>query len=461
MPHFYSGILLVSCLLLLCVVRDCHSAEAVPTEKEEASSSSLLFEPSKDIQVLGPSNFPKPSWKTGFREAKVVLEPHFGTHRPDADVVMAYAEGYTLPYYLSFVESLKAVGFEGDIVLFIAQQSYLKDGVEEYLRAQPHMIVYQANLTCYKEDRITKGPRSILNGQPDIFQMCSIDHAYAVPKVDGKAPSAQLDDDTITATQKEESESSEWTTVEDPREGRAVATLRYELYWMWSLHYNPRQWIMVVDARDSYFQSNPFADVPRRPESTKGGGLLHFFGENSEATRLGLSRKNKNWIQRGYGSEVLEALKNKPTICSGATMGEQVGMEMYLRAMVNEKDESPIRMTGADQGFHNYLYYSSKLAGATAIEKIVLWEQGLGVVNNLGALREISLEERGILNATTYEVYNNVREDTKQQRSLSPVVHQWDRDKTLFHHRHGKVFDQLSKEWNIKKQTLKDHAQEQ
>lgn len=34
-------------------------------------------------------------------------------------------------------------------------------------------------------------------------------------------------------------------------------------------------------------------------------------------------------------------------------MGEQVAVETYLRAMVNEHDECEVRMTGSDQGFHN------------------------------------------------------------------------------------------------------------
>ena len=115
---------------------------------------------------------------------------------------------------------------------------------------------------------------------------------------------------------------------------------------------------MLLDARDSYFQSNPFSNLPRHNPSSEDdskpdSGLLYMFGENAEATRLGKSRKNRNWLQRGYGDAVVEALKDKPTICSGSTMGEQIAVETYLRAMVNEHDESHTRMTGSDQGFHN------------------------------------------------------------------------------------------------------------
>lgn len=407
--------LLFICSLFLVIAHSSGKVEALKDDDDVEEVT--LWEPADAIRVLGPTNFPKPSSKAG-KNAKVVLQPFFGTHRSDADVVMAYAEGYTLAYYLSFVSSLQDTGFDGDIVLCVAPLSYLAPGVEEYLRSQPNMVVYLADMICYEEDRVTKGQRTVKNGSPDAFQMCAFDHVYAIPQEDGSLQ-----------------------TVEDPREGRVVASLRYELYWMWCLHYNPNQWIMLLDARDSYFQLDPFANLPRRSNSTSG--LLHFFGENAEATRLGLSTKNMKWLLKGYGPYVLDALKDKPTICSGATMGEQIAIETYLRAMVNEKDESPIRMTGADQGFHNYLYWSNKLANADRIESITVFDHGKGVVNNLGALREKPLDKQGVYNPKSNEVYN-------WDHTLSPVVHQWDRDKKLHNWRFRIKFSELESEYKKK-----------
>jgi len=142
-------------------------------------------------------------------------------------------------------------------------------------------------------------------------------------------------------------------TAQDPREGRVVATLRYEWYWIWCQRYNRHSWIMLIDARDSFFQSNPFANLPRETDTNRPDGLLFLYGENADATRLGKSTKNRKWILNGYGEATLEALKDKPTICSGSTMGENIAIETYLRAMVNEHDECKIKMTGSDQGFHN------------------------------------------------------------------------------------------------------------
>lgn len=72
--------------------------------------------------------------------------------------------------------------------------------------------------------------------------------------------------------------------------------------------------------------------------------------ENTRATRLGLSVKNRKWLERGYSVGLSLIMKDKPTICSGSTMGEQIAMEAYLRAIINEWDETGILMKGADQG---------------------------------------------------------------------------------------------------------------
>jgi hypothetical protein len=53
-----------------------------------------------------------------------------------------------------------------------------------------------------------------------------------------------------------------------------------------------------------------------------------------------------------------------------------------------------------------------------------VWEQGKGIINNLGALRTKPFEEWGFYNKDTWEVHN-------WDGTLSPVVHQFDRDKHL------------------------------
>ena len=169
-----------------------------------------------------------------------------------------------------------------------------------------------------------------------------------------------------------------------------------------ALHYDPHSWILLVDARDTVFQTNPFANLPRSSsqknpstEAVTDSGLLYFFGENRDATRIGLSKQNNKWIRTSYGDILGDVLANKPTICSGATLGEQIALETYLRAVVAEADETKVVLVGSDQGFHNRLYYSSKLANALTIRSITVFDQGTGIVNNMGAMRTRPLEEWG------------------------------------------------------------------
>jgi hypothetical protein len=369
-----------------------------------------MFEPVEEIARLGPSHFPKPTHLYHDHDSVVpVARPIIGEHRPNVHAVFAYAEGYALDHYILFLQTLRETGFDGDVVLAISDDPH--DDIVEFLSFHKHVVVYKASLDCFDQDRITRAPRRrIKNQATDVFQMCQLKNIYA----------------------------NSTTTQQDARAGRVVATLRYEWYWIWSLQYQPQQWILLLDARDSMFQLDPFPDtLPVTNQST-----LYFFGENSNATRLGNSRKNANWLRNAYGMVVLQALKNKPTLCSGSTMGNQRAIETYLRAMVNEWDETDIGMTGADQGFHNYLYYSHKLAGA--IDTLVVWEQGKSIVNNLGALRTSSLTEWGIYNETTHQVFN-------WDGSLSPVAHQWDRDQHLFRYTTQQRMPQMVKTWSQQK----------
>ena len=82
-----------------------------------------------------------------------------------------------------------------------------------------------------------------------------------------------------------------------------------------------------------------------------------------------------------------------------------------------------------------------------SIRHIVVWEQGRGIINNLGALRSKPLSEWGILDPVHKDVYQ------WDGKTKSPVVHQYDRDKGLhaylFRHRHK----EWMKQWKKTKET--------
>ena len=183
----------------------------------------------------------------------VSLEPTFGKHRAHADAIFAFAEGYELKIYLTFLESLKATGYNGDLVLSVSALDKLKPGVEEYLRSHHkeenevglNVVVYTVTWICYTGD----GKQA--DGANEGQRMCELVGMYSTG--DGEA-------------------------VKDPREPRPVATARYELYWAWSLQYDPHNWLMLIDSRDAFFQTDPFASLDRTEDASLDNGLLYFFG---------------------------------------------------------------------------------------------------------------------------------------------------------------------------------------
>ena len=378
-------------------------------------------------------SYPSPAAMAG-EDAVVLLEPTFGRHRPDKNAILAFAEGYDIKIYLLFLETLRSARYRGDIVLAVSSISKLKAGVEEYLRSFAegginadvggmNVVVYTVDWTCYKDGKVASGPK-------EGMRRCKLNGAYGIPNPN---------------------ESDERPAVaEDPRDARPVATARYELYWAWSLRYNPSRWIALVDSRDTYFQSDPFEALEGGRERKKvggddtapaatseeddygsEGGELHLFEENADSAKLGESTFNRNWLTTAYGLGVVSSFLDKPIVCSGSTLGRQVAVESYLRAMVAQFDETGCMSKGCDQGFHNYLHYSGSLESLGGIKRVIVNQQGRGIINNLGLLREKPLREQGVLE--TSEETRNVggMRVLNWDGSPSSVVHQFDRDKEL------------------------------
>jgi len=403
---------------------------------------------------------------------EVILEPTYGTHRPDQDAVFAFAEGYDLGVYVTFVESLKATGFTGDIVFAVSHIRGLKDGVADYLNyysqqgeeeensdhgssslssssSSPRVISYALEWECYKKSGARISPTN------NEGRGSTVNHGFSDCKIHGLYSDGK--DNTHTG-------------AEDPRPTRPVATARYELYWIWSRRYREHSSILIVDARDAYFQSNPFAFVP--PPSTKSGQQqppkivsyeqailddgsgssisnsnsnhkecrLDLFEENYEAVNIAKSHYNSRWISTAYGKEALKLIRSKPVICSGSSMGSQKAMELYSRAMVAQFDKTKCKQVGCDQGFHNYLYYEGGLKPFLAAHQctINVHRQGDGAVNNLAAMRNSSLRLQGVLVTSKANTKTNkiAADDgivvmNNDKSTLSPVIHQFDRDDEL------------------------------
>lgn len=313
------------------------------------SHNDLLKQSDEEVvKVSGPTYFPPPTHKVG-DDGVPYLKPALGTHRKDQDAVVAYASEYQIQNYVVFIESLRRTGYKGDIVLSVTEGDLKNKEIHDYLSNAEGVVVYSPEHVCYNFEG------EVVDNAKGGMRTCRLNNLWGTKGEDGSV------------------------TVEpgDPRPQRTLATARYEIYWIIIMNYDPNSWILVVDARDTYFQANPFTDVPRNTDPSGQSGLLYYFGENIEATRLGLSPQNSKWLNTAYGDAVARALKDKPTICSGASMGEQIAMESYVRAMVAEADETGTVLMGADQGFHNFMYYSGKLRNSMRIHDIVVFDQGM------------------------------------------------------------------------------------
>ena len=257
--------------------------------------------------------------------SKVILQPTFGSHRDTNAVVFAFAEGYDLNVYITFIESLKSTGFKGDVVLSISHVDGMKNGVEEYLRwysQQPddtlRVISYALQWECYKKS----GTRILPTNNEG--RGSTTNHGFSDCKIHGLYSSGKDN-----------------RPADDPRDARPVATARYELYWIWSKQYTATSSILIVDVRDTFFQSNPFTFTSSSPPSLESESCkLDLFEENFAAVDIGRSQYNSRWIKSAYGQNVLKLIEKQPVICSGSTMGTQFAIELYSMAMVAQFDRT-------------------------------------------------------------------------------------------------------------------------
>jgi hypothetical protein len=193
-------------------------------------------------------SWPSPLDKASGPGATIILEPAFGSHRSNSNAIFVFAEGYDLSIYLAFIESLSNSGYTGDVVISISTEDKLKPGVKDYLTSKNtgeglNIVGYEVKWDCFKQSG------EAATGSNEGMNHCQMNHVFGDANKD---------------------------PVSDPREARPVATARYELYWMWSLKYEAKSWIMLIDARDAWFQLDPFAGL--EGQVSDDGGELHLFG---------------------------------------------------------------------------------------------------------------------------------------------------------------------------------------
>ena len=223
----------------------------ISSDADADSQQQIIGDTSGDKDVMRPpkgtERWPSPSGKAGV-DTTILLKPAFGSHRPASDAILVFAEGYDLSIYLALVESLISTGYSGDLVLSISNEEKLKPGVKDYLQSKNsksggvNIVAYMVNWSCFKQSG------EVASGSNEGINHCKMDNAFG---------------------------DASGNPISDPRDPRPVATARYEIYWMWSLHYNKESWLMLIDARDVWFQLQPFEELTNQG---KVSGELHLFG---------------------------------------------------------------------------------------------------------------------------------------------------------------------------------------
>ena len=170
--------------------------------------------------------------------------------------------------------------------------------------------------------------------------------------------------------------------------------------------------VLLIDVRDSYFQGDPFAIIPRDASTP----AFHAF-KGVETITIGECGWNGGWVKDCFGDAVLAELSAQNIVCSGVSLGTMDVVFEYLQLMddvVMGRKQAPVAQAarfpacernGVDQGVHNVLVHKK------LIRALTLWSQRDAPVANLQA-------KRARVSGLTV---------TNELGTRVPVVHQYDR----------------------------------
>ncbi|CAM9713655.1 unnamed protein product, partial [Phaeothamnion confervicola] len=166
--------------------------------------------------------------------------------------------------------------------------------------------------------------------------------------------------------------------------------------------------VLMVDVRDTIFQSNPFSLV--------SGTGLHVFRGIEDRT-IGKCGWNGGWVRDCYGDAALKRVADRPILCSGVSAGMAANAKAYVAAMAKQLLSEPLQRcerNGVDQGVHNYLIHIG------AIPDVQTFGQESGPVANMQMYKLAGSSKDGSIPVV-------------QNRAGKAVVvaHQYDRNKAF------------------------------
>jgi len=316
------------------------------------------------------------TWSKKFCNWKVSLPLHSKGTNNGTIIGMATGTAYTFDKLIPFCKSIRSTGFQGEVLIGVSKLGKVQE-----------------------------------SNRKEMF------HKY-----------------NITGIHLDGMKGSEW--------GQSIC--RYHAYLEFVKHYvHDNTPVLVSDVRDVFFQSNPFTSFPLGAQNFLNNSVeLLLFSEglndiSEKKATLRNTRGNLRWLRNIYGPKSRE-LESKPVLCSGTTIGSKEGLYHYTRTMLyegycclkrnmNKYDgkRGHVCSGGADQGFHNYVFWNKKLSNA------VYMLNAAGPVYTIGIFRGKPVRS---LNFARNRNGDLLSPPERGIQFLVPVIHQWDRHEDLLEH---------------------------
>ena len=160
---------------------------------------------------------------------------------------------------------------------------------------------------------------------------------------------------------------------------------------------------LLADTRDIIFQKDITDSFP------KSG--FHAFEEDNSMT-IGSCPYNSKWVRLGYGTEMLNAMKDFPISCVGASCGDRDSIIQYLSLLCEEITRlQPKTNHPQDQAAHNWIVRMSDFNST-------IWSNEHHEVYTVGYIpRETVRIGKGLI--------------VNRSGLVPAVIHQWDRHMNL------------------------------
>ena len=221
----------------------------------------------KTIMVNGEVKIPPPTALIS-QNARAVLKPTIGKHRPDQDAIFSIADGMNLRQLALFVITLRNTGFEGDVVFSTWSRQYMSQDVIDFLEyhSESGLVVYEGviiadnqNQTVQVNDDYQVEHTSVwlrgLYGKDDEDYNEVYHEVYHDPRPARSLGIARFEVCDFLCNQ----DVKRIVTMSYLLQNLIFADFLLQLFWAWSLHYKTQSRILLIDAKDTFFQ--PFGET--------------------------------------------------------------------------------------------------------------------------------------------------------------------------------------------------------